>query len=82
MWKVNSYGAWAYPLRREIAETDPLLVKLKEAVMVHGELETLELHSPQAMGESFLVDVVIWLTERLSGWDLWDVREMTYKKKL
>lgn len=85
MWKVNSYGAWAYPLRCEIAETDPLLVKLREAVVTHGGLETLELHSPQRLGETFLMDVVVWLTERLPGWvglDVWDVREMRYKKKL
>jgi len=62
MWKVDASGLWAYPLRKEIAQRDPLLVKLRESIC---GLEELELCSPDGLGETFLLDFVFWMIEGL-----------------
>jgi len=62
MWKLDASGIWALPLRREIAQRDPLLVKLRESI---GGLQELELCSPDGLGETFLLDFVFWMVEGL-----------------
>jgi len=62
LWKVDWYDAYAMPLRAEIAQCDPLLVALRNSVK---GLESLELRSPSAWGETFVDDVADWLMEKM-----------------
>jgi hypothetical protein len=62
LWKVDHWDAYAMPLRAEIAQCDPLLVTLRNSVK---GLESLELRSPSAWGDTFAGDVADWLMEKM-----------------